>query len=239
MKTDLRLDWCSYEAAKYAVEHWHYSRCMPKSKMVRVGAWERDKFIGCVIFSYGATPQIGSPYRLTQFEICELTRVALSKHETQTSRVLAGAIRMLRKQSPGIRLIVSFADGEQNHIGVIYQATNWVYTGTTKPGRVGFVIKGKKTHTRTIGSMPGGIQSLAWVRDHIDKNATEWKGVEKHRYLMPLDDAMRKQIEPLRKPYPKRETCGTGEIDNAPRSNGETGGASPTVPLCEDEKVSE
>tara|TARA_Y100000310_G_scaffold30028_1_gene28559 strand:+ start:26 stop:454 length:429 start_codon:yes stop_codon:yes gene_type:complete len=27
----------------------------------------------------------------------------------------------------------------------------------------------------------------------------------KHRYLMPLDDEMRHRIEPLRKPYPKRE----------------------------------
>jgi hypothetical protein len=52
----------------------------------------------------------------------------------------------------------------------------------------------------------------------------------KHRYLYPLDDAMRKQIEPLRKPYPKR---GTGETDNAAQPNAQTGGASPTVPLLE------
>ena len=228
-KPMLKLDWCSHEAAKYAVEHWHYSRRMPKSKMVRVGAWENEKYIGCVIFSYGATPQIGSPYNLTQFEVCELTRVALAEHETPTSRIVAGAIRMLRKQSPGIRLIVSFADGEQNHIGIIYQATNWIYAGTTKPGRVGFVINGIKRHTRTIGSMPGGIQSLLWVREHLDRDATEWNGVEKYRYLFPLDDAMRKQIEPLRKPYPKRER---GETDNAPETNRETGGASPTRSLC-------
>jgi hypothetical protein len=50
----------------------------------------------------------------------------------------------------------------------------------------------------------------------------------KYRYLMPLDPAMRAQIAPLAKPYPKR---GTGEIDNALQSNAETGGASPTVPL--------
>ncbi len=229
-KVNLKLDWCSYKAAKYAVEHWHYSRCMPKSKMVRVGAWENGKYIGCIIFSYGATPQIGSPYKLSQYEICELTRVALTEHETQVSKLLSFAIKMLKKQSPGVRLIVSFADMEHNHYGIIYQATNWVYTGTTKPGRVGFVVRGKKTHTRTIGSMPGGVQSLEWVKNHIDRNAVEWIGVEKHRYLMPLDDDMRKQIEPLRKPYPKR---GQGEIDNAPQSNEETGGARPTCPLLD------
>jgi len=50
----------------------------------------------------------------------------------------------------------------------------------------------------------------------------------KYKYLFPLDDAMRKQIEPLRKPYPKRES---GEIDNAVSSNSQTGGASPTDSL--------
>lgn len=227
-KVDLRLDWCSYKAAKYAVEHWHYSKSMPRSKMVRVGVWENNKFIGIVIFSYGATPQIGSPYNLSQFEICELTRVALDKHISSTSMIVSRSVKMLKKQSPNLRLIVSFADSEQSHIGIIYQASNWIYTGFTNPSRVGFIIRGKKVHTRTIGSMPGGIQSLSWVRNNLDKNSSEWIGSRKYRYLYPLDSAMRKQIELLRKPYPKR---GTGEIDNAAESNPQTGGASPTVPL--------
>ena len=33
----LRLDWCSHDAAKYAVEHYHYSRSMPAGKTVKVG----------------------------------------------------------------------------------------------------------------------------------------------------------------------------------------------------------
>jgi len=48
---------------------------------------------------------------------------------------------------------------------------------------------------------------------------------------------MRAQIAPLAKPYPKREQRGTGEIDSAPGSNRETGGASPTVPLSETEQA--
>jgi hypothetical protein len=151
MKPTLKLDWCSHEAAKYAVEHWHYSKTMPRSKMVRVGVWEDERFVGCVIFSYGATPQIGSPYGLTQIEVCELTRVALTTHKAPTSKIVSFAIRMLKSLAPGLRLIVSFADGEQNHLGIIYQATNWVYAGMVKPGRVGFMVRGKKTHTRTVG----------------------------------------------------------------------------------------
>ena len=224
-KVDLKIDWATHEAAKYACIHWHYSKSIPKSKLVKIGAWEDGNFIGVVIFSYGATPQIGSPYKLKQIEICELTRVALREHITPVSKILSICLKMLKKKEKGLRLIVSFADGEQNHLGIIYQATNWIYAGKTKPGRVGFFAKGKKIHTRTIGSMPGGVQSLSWVKQHLDKNATEWIGVEKHRYLMPLDDEMRKQIEPLRKPYPKRDKQAIGNDQL------HSGGAAPTVTL--------
>ena len=110
MSVDLRLDWCSYEAAKYAVEHWHYSRSMVAGKSSKVGVWEDGKFIGCVVFSRGANNHLGSPYGLEQTDLCELTRVALTRHVAPVSRIVSIAVRMLRKQSPGLRLIVSFAD---------------------------------------------------------------------------------------------------------------------------------
>jgi hypothetical protein len=221
-KPELRIDWATHEAAKYACLNWHYSKSMPKSKLVKVGAWEKNIFIGVVIFSYGATPQIGSPYGLAQNEICELTRIALTNHESFVSEIMANALRKLKHSNPGLRLVVSFADMEQGHHGGIYQATNWIYAGTTKPGRVGFVVNGKKIHTRTVGSIPGGVQSLNWVKNKLDKNATEWIGTEKHRYLMPLDKKMRKQILPLSQPYPKRPkqamagSTGTAEGQHLP-----------------------
>ena len=44
----------------------------------------------------------------------------------------------------------------------------------------------------------------------LDPNAQVLKGSSKHRYLYPLDDAMRQQIQPLSRPYPKR----VGSIDS-------------------------
>ena len=76
-----------------------------------------------------------------------------------------------------------------------------------------------------------------FAKNPILRKITEYRDLEpKHKYLFPLDDAMRKQIEPLRKPYPKRER---GEIDNAPQSNAETEGASPIRSLLYSEKNSE
>ena len=72
----LRLDWCSYEAAKYAVEHWHYSHSMPGGKSVKIGVWEDKQFVGCVIFAFGAQQNLGRAFGLTMYQCSELVRVA-------------------------------------------------------------------------------------------------------------------------------------------------------------------
>lgn len=128
-KPVLRVDWATHEASTYAVENFHYSKRMPKSKLVKIGAWENDAFIGVVIFGVGATSDLVKAYGLNSEQGCELVRVALRKHVTPVTRIVSIAIRMLKKANPGLRLIVSFADPEQNHHGGIYQGGNWIYAG--------------------------------------------------------------------------------------------------------------
>ena len=48
-------------------------------------------------------------------------------------------------------------------------------------------------------------QTLDAVRKYLDPNAAEFHTKGKRKYLMPMDKKMRKQIEPLRKPYPKND----------------------------------
>lgn len=119
---------CSYKAAKYAVEHWHYSQSLPVPPRTMFGVWEHGKFIGTVIFSRGASPELGRQYGLKQVEVCELTRVALNDHDAPVTQIVAAAIRALREHSPGLRLIVSFADPHYGHHGGIYQPV----TGSTR-----------------------------------------------------------------------------------------------------------
>lgn len=221
-KADLKLDWCSYQAAKYAVEHWHYSKVLPVGKLVRIGVWENDNFIGAVVFSPGACPSLGSAYGAGKFEVCELIRISLTKHVSPVSRILSISINMLRKLSPGLRLLVSFADPYQEHVGGVYQATNWIYTGTSGE-TTEYFVNGRWWHTRVFRSSEWSSVNGADLTGKPKRNKPG-----KHRYLYPLDPAMRAQIAPLAKPYPKR---GPGEIDNAPGTNPETGGASPTGPL--------
>lgn len=235
MKPVLKIDWATHEAAKYACENWHYSRCVPNQKTVKVGIWENGKFIGCVIFGDGANGGMFTPYGITAFEGCELVRVAISKHCSPVSRIIRISLKFLQISCPKIRLVASFADPEQGHHGGVYQAGGWIYAGMTDAADE-YMVKGKRMHGRALRSTRsnhklGKIKAsnvFEWVKKAIDPNAIKIKGSSKHRYLMPLDNEMRKQILPLSKPYPKR--AGSDTSDTPAFQAGE-GGSLPTPAL--------
>jgi hypothetical protein len=225
-KADLKIDWATHEAAKYACENWHYSGCLPVGKLVKVGAWEKGKFIGVVLFGRGATPNLGSPYKLGQDECVELVRIALTKHENAVSRIAALAIKFLHKANSKLKLIVSFADQSQGHHGGIYQAGNWIYNGQGDSAKF-YMIKGKLTHPRSIGAK-GLIQNINGAKK-LDPNASVVDVPGKHRYLMPLDDETRARIMPLAKSYPKRAKQAMASSPEVQRQ----GGTDPHAPNSE------
>ena len=189
---------CSYQAAKYAVEKWHYSGNIPPGKLVKLGVWEGGEFIGAVVFSHGANRNIGVPYGIKMMEAAELIRVALSNHNTTVSRIVSHSIKALAKHAPGLRLLVSYADPREGHVGGIYQAMNWVYVGKTEASSA-IIINGKEWHKKAAWAS-FGTNKVEQLGGHYI--TTEGK----HKYLYPLDRAMRKQIAPLAQPYPKRDT---------------------------------
>lgn len=189
-KIDLRINWANHAAAKYACENWHYSGCLPAGKLVKVGAWERGKFIGVVLFGRGASPTLGNKFGLGQDQCVELVRIALTKHKVAVSRILKMAMNWLYKSNPKLRLVVSFADPDKGHHGGVYQAGNWIYCGDS-PETVELFVKKRWVHWR------GGFYEK-------NKDTPRRKMPGKHRYLMPLDAEMRKRIVPLSRPYPKR-----------------------------------
>jgi len=172
---------------------------MPRSKTVKIGAWENGVFVGCVVFGRGATDQLFAQWGLEKTQGCELCRVALSSHESQTTKIVAQALRMLKRMQPGLRLVVSFANSAQGHVGTIYQAGNWIYTGFTITKE--FMVLGRQWHMRKIHAK-GWKQQEAWLKEHIDKEAKTLRTPPKYRYLMPLDKDMRAHIQKSAKPYP-------------------------------------
>ena len=204
-KSDLVVDWATHAAAKYACENWHYSKSVPVPPLVKIGAWERGKFIGVVLFSRGATPSLLKPFGLRQTEGCELTRIALRSHSSAVSRIVRLAVLFLKRSSNNLRLIVSFADPNQGHHGGVYQAGNWIYSGETANSFEYIGPDGKRWHPRMVKK-----QGWTTVQGKVRKvftpdQCTKIKVPGKHRYLMPLDKQMRKRVQSMSKPYPKRE----------------------------------
>jgi len=195
----LKLDFCSHEATRYAVKKWHYSKRMPIGRIVKIGCWE-DEYIGAVLFARGASPYLGHQYGLDQTELCELVRVALHHHENPVTKIVSVAIRLLRKHSPGLRMIISFADPSHGHVGGIYQGGNWIYSGPSSP-EPQYFHDGRWKHQREVSGGAFGGQHKYPDYKNFPKRITPGK----YRYLYPLDNDMRKQIEPLKQEYPKHE----------------------------------
>ena len=182
--------------------NWHYSRQMPIGKLIKYGVWEHEAYIGAVLYGRGASPELGAPYGLSQVECCELVRVALTKHEASVSQIVAQTIKSLKESNPGLRLIVSFADPEQDHKGIIYQAMNWIYCGESASSKEYF-FNNKWWHSRNLRRTGfGTVPEIARLTNEQQKQLPTRDMKGKYRYIYPLDKAMRRKVDKLRLPYP-------------------------------------
>lgn len=191
---------------KYSCLRYHYARRVPQVSEGYSVFTDDGEFCGTVCFGTGACPQIGRPYGLVQGEVLELVRVALNGKQGhgQTSCAVMMATRQLHRDRPLVRLLVSYADMDQDHAGTIYQATNWVYVGDSRVGdAMEARINGRTVHNKTIIDKYGSF-NLEYLREHVDPKAEYIYAKGKHKYLYPLDRRMRKAINRLSLPYPKK-----------------------------------
>ena len=210
----MRLTRATLQAIRYACLHFHYAKSVPANPVGYNVYNGNDEWCGVILYAVGATPNIGKQYNVPVGGVLELVRVALNGKQEYTSQAVAMSLKQLKKDCPMCRLVVSYADCDQNHLGTIYQATNWVFVGTNNQGvRCGWIVNGKKVHPKSIHSRIVTIdgqrrhcpQTTEAVKRFFDPNAVEFHTKGKRKYLMPMDKAMRKQILPLAKPYPKED----------------------------------
>ena len=103
----------------------------------------------------------------------------------------------------GVKFLVSYADPSQEHVGIIYQATGWLYTGLSSAMSLYDLGDGKARHSRSL-SHAYGTHSVAHFRSHgvaiklVPQSA-------KHRYLYFLNPAWREWLRVPVLPYPKQE----------------------------------
>jgi len=111
------------------------------------------------------------------------------------TQIIAKAIKLLKAQSPGLKLIVSYSDPDVGHHGGIYQAGNWIYQGQTKE-QTAFRVEGKIVHRRSLHSQYGTSRISDLVSRGLEVELVRLPG--RHKYFCPLDKLTRKKVLPLK-----------------------------------------
>lgn len=192
----MRISIATPKAIRYACLNFHYAKSVPISKYAFNIFNNEDEWCGVIIYGSGANNHIADPFNLYQGEVLELVRVALNGKQEATSQAVAMTLRALHKIAPHIKIVVSYADHRQKHLGIIYQATNWIYLGITITTDTQYYFKGKWTHERTINAQKNKneLKSILPKRENSNK----------HKYIFVFDKKLRKKYIKESKPYPKK-----------------------------------
>ena len=123
----------SYDDTKPFILNVHYARRMPCVQYA-FGLFINGMLVGCVTFGQPATPSIGKGLAgiENKHNVLELNRLVILpgyNGKNYGSFLVAKALKML----PSHTFVVSYADTAWGHVGYVYQATNFLYTGATKP----------------------------------------------------------------------------------------------------------
>lgn len=184
--------------------HYAHRRC-PIS--YAFGGYEAGKLVGIVTFGTPASAPLRSGVCGPEWadRLLELNRLCCENRKNVASAIVGGALRLL----PRPRVIVSFADTEQNHVGYVYQATNFIYTGLSAK-RTDWKIRGKEhLHGATVADESRGQKNRAqWMREKYGDDFYLKDRPRKHRYVYFLGSksdkrAMKSQLRYPILPYPK------------------------------------
>ena len=155
----------------------HYAKRIPQI-MFAFGLYEDGQIVGVVTYGIPASPSLcmgicGQEY---SDKVLELNRLCLmDNYKNQSSFLIANSIKLLPKPS----IVVSYADTEQGHVGYVYQATNFLYTGLSA-NRVDWTIKGQEhKHSKTISD---GM-SLDAMKEKYGDDFYYVQRSRKHRYI--------------------------------------------------------
>jgi hypothetical protein len=199
----MRLEKASLKAVKYACLNFHYAKRVPVNFVGYSVFNEKDEWCGVIVFGAGIMG-IEKPYKLSKGTVYELVRVALNGKQGITTKAVSLAIRIFKKSSPLCKLLVSYADSDQGHHGIIYQAMNWTFTGSKVTCCKWKDKNGKEIHDRRVDKRGYKIEFGKKVKCHKPEELTRYETGVKHKYIYPLCKSMIPLCKQLSKPYPKK-----------------------------------
>ncbi len=187
----------------------HYAKRMC-SISYAFGAWRDKSLIGVVTYGTpaSATLRNGICGEEWSSKVLELNRLCCENTKNTASILVGRSLRMLPRPS----IVVSYADIDQGHVGYIYQATNFLYTGLSAK-RTDWKIKGREhLHGATVADESRGQENRAeWMREKYGDDFYLKERARKHRYIYLCGgktnrESMRKALRYSVEPFPKGES---------------------------------
>jgi hypothetical protein len=174
------------------------------------GLFDGDELIGVAVYGFPVGRQTVKSItpNLENSDVLELTRLWIKDDTLKNSEsyFIGQTFKWLRN-STGVKVLISYSDPMHNHIGIIYQATNWLYQGNNTMLIKGYLhkIHGEIMHPRSVVAKFGTINEKELKL--IDTNYERIEMKKKHRYIYILHNKDKKKILSELKhkilPYPK------------------------------------
>ena len=156
--SDYTVEPVSRKAIQSFVHKWHYSHDTNGIQQTQcfalfdnLGSFGLPRMIGAMIYALPSMKSTAAKYNPDNPDKCwELRRLCcIDDTPTNTESYFIGQTLRWLRQNTDTEVIVSYADLEQGHEGVIYKASNFYYLGQSGGGQV-LMVDGKKYHARSL-----------------------------------------------------------------------------------------
>lgn len=154
---DYQIKECARHEVKNFIEQWHYSKSINGvNSSYCFALFDGSEMIGAAIFGKLGMANNWKKFVDAPDKVLELRRlVCVDKAPRNTESYFIG--RMLRwlRRFTEVEKIVSYADENHDHVGIIYQAANFDYLGKTSKTKY-VIYRGKRYHDKSCRTTANG-----------------------------------------------------------------------------------
>jgi hypothetical protein len=249
-------------ANEFVKKH-HYSGTVSNTSSLHFGAFLDKRLHG--VMSFGSPMDKSKVIKLVEpslwNEMLELNRMAFDDYlpKNSESRCLSISFKLIKKNAPHIKWILSFSDAVQCGDGAIYRASGFFLTGVKKSTQIIETPKGERVTRMTLTQVGNPKRARIMRECRINDNGKSsikaflnagCKNIEgyQNRYIYLIDKTCKITVPIL--PFSKIDELGAGmykgkkvslaerqkqaqevNVDKRPASSREIGGSSPTLAL--------
>lgn len=200
-------------ANEFVKQH-HYSGKVVHNSSLHFGCFLDNKLHG--VLSYGSSLDKSKTIGLVEptlwNEYLELNRMAFDEYlpRNSESRCISISIKLIKRNAPHIKWILSYADGCDCGDGTIYRAAGFYLTLIKENSDIFMLPNGNKIHSMTIKSSRSIMSKYGSWKKYLDTEHKGWKKIKgfQFRYIYLIDKACKITVPTI--PFSRIDELGAG-----------------------------